>query len=92
MAVSKAHKSQETREVYKILQRRRQPFFDRSEGRQSGCGKPRQSLCTMHVHGSAGFSLLSFAGSTLESTILGVRTLTVDAAGFIRWTDAARFR
>ncbi|WP_346914236.1 hypothetical protein [uncultured Roseibium sp.] len=49
MAVSKTHKSRETREVFKILQRRRRPFPDRSEGRQSGCGKPRQSLCTMHA-------------------------------------------
>jgi len=68
-------KSQETRKVFKILQRRRRPFPGRSEGRQSGCGQPRQSLCTMHAHGSAGFSSLSFAGWTPENRILWVRTL-----------------
>jgi hypothetical protein len=75
MAVSKAQKSLETGEVFKILQRKRQPFPGRSKGHQSGCGQPRQSLWTMHTHGSAGFSSLSFAGLAPENRILWVRIL-----------------
>ena len=68
-------KAQETCLVSKFSQRERRSFPERSEGRQSGFEKLRQSLCAMQPHGSAGFSSLFRAGLTPEGTILWVRTL-----------------
>ncbi|WP_299811140.1 hypothetical protein [uncultured Roseibium sp.] len=82
-------RSQETFLVFKILQRWRQSLSERSEGHQSGCEEPRQSLCPMHQHGSSGFSLLFFVGLMPECTILWVHTLGARAR---REDDTIRFK